>query len=141
MDWPEGAHGNTFGGNPIACSAALATLDLIGNGFMRNAVDMGQRALDALAEIEVRHPSIGDIRGKGLMIGVEFVTDRDTREPARRLRQRVVNNAFSHGLLLLGCGPSTVRIAPPLMINGSLIDEGIQILDASIAEAEADGLD
>jgi 4-aminobutyrate aminotransferase len=141
MDWPEGAHGNTFGGNPVACAAALATLDLIENGFMQNAAEMGGRAMDALSEIEVRHPSIGDIRGKGLMIGVEFVKDRQTREPARRLRERVVANAFHHGLLLLGCGASTIRIAPPLMISSSLLDEGVQILDASIAEAEADGLD
>lgn len=141
MDWPLGAHGNTFGGNPIACSAALATLDLVENGLMRNATEMGQRAFDALSEIEVRHPSIGEIRGKGLMIGVEFVKNRETREPATRLRERVVTIAFSHGLLLLGCGQSTIRLAPPLMINSSLLDEGLQILDASIAEAEADGLD
>jgi len=140
MDWPEGAHGNTFGGNPVACSAALATLDLIENGFMRNAAEMGQRAADALSEIEVRHPSIGDIRGKGLMIGIEFVKNRETREPANRLREKILAKAFSHGLLLLGCGKSTIRIAPPLMINTSLLDEGLQILDASIAEAEADGL-
>jgi len=141
MDWPEGAHGNTFGGNPLACSASIATIDLIEKGFMQNASEMGQRALDALAEIEVRHPSIGDIRGKGLMIGVEFVKNRETRDPAPRLRQRIVTKAFSHGLLLLGCGKSTIRIAPPLMIGSAMLDEGLQILDSSIAEAEAEGLD
>lgn len=141
MDWPTGAHGNTFGGNPVSCSAALATLDLIEGGMMQNAAEQGQYALDALAEIAARHPSIGQVRGKGLMIGVEFVSDRKAKTPARKLRDRIVHRAFTHGLLLLGCGESVIRLAPPLNIERPLLDEGLQVLEASISEAEAEGLD
>jgi 4-aminobutyrate aminotransferase len=141
MDWPTGAHGNTFGGNPVSCSAALVTLDLIQNGMMQNAAEMGHYMLDALSEIAVRHPSIGQVRGKGLMIGAEFVTDRKTKQPAKKLRDRIVHKAFSHGLLLLGCGESVVRFAPPLNITRDLIDEGLEAFEASVTEAEAEGLD
>jgi 4-aminobutyrate aminotransferase len=141
MDWPQGAHGNTFGGNPVACSAALATLDLVEETYMENAAEMGEYTLDALAEIQVRHPSLGEVRGKGLMIGMEFVTDRETRRPARKLRDRIVDKAFTHGLLLLGCGSSTVRIAPPLSVSREQVDEGLMILEASLTEAETEGLD
>jgi len=141
MDWPTGAHGNTFGGNPVSCSAALVTLDLIEHGMMQNAAEMGQYTLDALSEIAVRHPSIGQVRGKGLMIGVEFVTDRKSKQPAKKLRDRIVHKAFSHGLLLLGCGESVVRFAPPLNIPRELVDEGLEVFEASVAEAEAEGLD
>ncbi|HET7009301.1 MAG TPA: acetyl ornithine aminotransferase family protein [Anaerolineales bacterium] len=141
MDWPKGAHGNTYGGNPLACAASLATLDLIEKEMMANAADMGEYTLDALAEIQCRHPSVGHVRGKGLMIGLELVKNRETKEAAHDLRERVVDRAFSHGLLLLGCGDSTIRIAPPLSISRSQVDEGLQILEASLTEAEAEGLD
>jgi len=141
MDWPQGAHGNTFGGNPVACSAALATLDVIEESGLQNATELGEYTLDALAEIQARHPSLGEVRGKGLMIGMEFVTDRATRKPARKLRDRVVDKAFTHGLLLLGCGSSTVRLAPPLNLPREHLDEGLMILEASLTEAEAEGLD
>ena len=141
MDWPVGAHGNTFGGNPIACSAAVATLSLVGDGMMQNALEMGEFAMDALAEIQTRHKSIGQVRGKGLMIGVEFVADRQNKRPARKLRERIIQKAFSQGLLLLGCGESSIRVAPPLNIERNLLDEGLQIMQAAIAEAEAQGID
>jgi 4-aminobutyrate aminotransferase len=141
MDWPEGAHGNTFGGNPLACAAGLATLALIERGMMANAAEMGQRAMDALEEIRHRHPSIGQIRGKGLMIGIDFVSHQEKRTPAKKLRERIVEKAFTHGLISLPCGPSALRIAPPLNIDRKLIDEGIEILDSSIAEAEAEGIE
>jgi 4-aminobutyrate aminotransferase len=141
MDWPTGAHGNTFGGNPVSCSAALVTLDLIQNGMMQNAAEMGQYMLDALSEIAVRHPSIGQVRGKGFMIGAEFVTDKKSKTPAKKLRDRIVHRAFSHGLLLLGCGESVIRFAPPLNITRDLIDEGLEAFEASVSEAEAEGLD
>ena len=137
MDWPVGAHGNTYGGNPIACSAALATLDLVENGMMQNAAEMGEYALDALAEMETHHPSIGDVRGLGLMVGVEFIADQEDKRPAHDLRERIVEIAFSKGLLLLGSGVSTVRLAPPLSIEKNILDEGLQILEASIGEAES----
>jgi 4-aminobutyrate aminotransferase len=136
MTWPPGAHGNTFGGNPVACAAALATLRLVGEGGMENAAQIGEYILDALAELQARHPSIGNVRGKGLMIGVEFVKDRTTKEPAQELRNEVVHNAFHRGLLLLGCGTNVVRIAPALNISKELVDEGLEIFEEAITEAE-----
>lgn len=141
MDWPSGSHGNTYGGNPLACAAGMATLELIEERFMQNAAEVGEYTLDALAEIQSRHASIGDVRGKGLMIGVEFVKDRSTKTPAPRLRQAVVDNAFKHGLLLLGAGDSTVRLSPPLNITRPLMDEGLEALELSITEAENARLD
>jgi 4-aminobutyrate aminotransferase len=136
MDWPRGAHGNTFGGNPISCAAALATIDLIENEYMENAATVGQYANDALHEIMARHPSIGDVRGIGLMIGVEFVKDRKSKVPAEALTNRVVDLAFERGLILLSCGKSVIRIAPPLCITKKEIDEGMQIFDEAIGLAE-----
>jgi 4-aminobutyrate aminotransferase len=136
MDWPRGAHGNTYGGNPLACAAALKTIELIEREYMQNAVTVGQYTQDALHEIMARHPSIGDVRGMGLMIGVEFVKDRKSKVPADELRDKVVDYAFERGLLLLGCGSSVIRIAPPLCITKSEVDEGLRILEESIALAE-----
>ena len=141
MNWPSGAHGNTYGGNPVACASALATFELIENGMMQNAAEVGKYTMDALEELRVRHPSIGQVRGKGLMIGVEFVKDRNTREPAKALRKRVEQTAFRKGLLTIGCGNSTLRIAPALNITKQLIDEGLEIFDRAIQEAEQEGLD
>jgi 4-aminobutyrate aminotransferase len=136
MTWPPGAHGNTFGGNPIACAAALATIRLVEEGYMENAARMGEYILDALAEIQARHPAVGDVRGKGLMIGVEFVKDKASKEPAKALRDVVVHHAFQHGLLLLGCGTSVVRIAPALSISKELVDEGLAVFEEAITAAE-----
>jgi 4-aminobutyrate aminotransferase len=138
MDWPRGAHGNTYGGNPLACAAALKTIELIEREYMQNAVTVGQYAQDALHEIMARHPSIGDVRGLGLMIGVEFVKDRQSKLPADELRDKIVDHAFERGLLLLGCGSSVIRIAPPLNISKSEIDEGLLILEESITLAEGE---
>jgi 4-aminobutyrate aminotransferase len=136
MDWPRGAHGNTYGGNPLACAAALKTIELIEREYMQNAVTVGQYTQDALHEIMARHPSIGDVRGMGLMIGVEFVKDRKSKVPADELRDKVVDYAFERGLLLLGCGSSVIRIAPPLCITKSEVDEGLQVFEESVALAE-----
>ncbi len=136
MDWERGSHGNTFGGNPLACAAALATIDLIENEYLANAQEVGQYTLDALEEIQARHPSIGDVRGKGLMIGVEFVQDRQTKEPAKHLYERVVDLAFERGLLLLGCGKSVIRVAPALSITKPEIDEGLGIFEEAVTLAE-----
>ena len=134
--WPKGAHGNTYGGNPLACVASLETLRLIENGYMQNAKHVGSSCLDRLAEMQVRHPSIGAVRGMGLMIGIEFVMDRESREPAEKMRDAVVDKAFELGLLTLGCGTSTIRISPPLCITREEIDEGLAILDKAITFAE-----
>jgi 4-aminobutyrate aminotransferase len=136
VTWPKGSHGNTYGGNPIACSAALASIRLIKDQYMQNATDVGEYTLDALEEIKVRHPSIGDVRGIGLMIGVEFVEDKSTRKPAHALQKRVVDLAFEHGLLMLGCGRSTIRISPPLSVSRAEIDEGLTIFERAITLAE-----
>jgi len=136
MDWEKGSHGNTYGGNPIACAASLATIDLIENEYMENAATTGQYAIDALNEIMQRHPSIGDVRGKGLMIGVEFVNDRETKEPAKKLTERVIHLAFERGLLMLSCGHSIIRVAPPLSISKAEVDEGLGIFEEAIILAE-----
>ena len=136
MDWPRGAHGNTFGGNPLSCAAALATIDLIENEYMENAALVGQYAQDALHEIMARHPSVGDVRGIGLMIGVEFVKDRKTKVPADTLCNRVVELAFERGLILLSCGKSVIRIAPPLSVSTAEIDEGLKVFEEALTLAE-----
>ena len=141
MDWPTGVHGNTYGGNPIACNAGLATIDLIENGLMRNAAEVGEYTLDALIEIQMRHPSMGDVRGKGLMIGIEFVQDRTSKKRAKNLRDRIVYRSFEGGLMTFGAGENTLRISPPLTITRERIDESLIILENAISEAEAEGLD
>jgi 4-aminobutyrate aminotransferase len=138
MTWPRGSHGNTFGGNPLSCAAAIATIDLLENQYIDNAANVGQYALDVLHEIAVRHPHIGDVRGIGLMIGVEFVKDRKTKASDVAFRDKMVELAFERGLLLLGCGHSVVRIAPPLSISQSEMDEGLAIFEEAITLAEKD---
>lgn len=136
FQWEKGAHGNTYGGNPIACAAALATLELVGSDYMENATKVGQYAQQWLQEIMDEHPSIGDVRGKGLMIGVDFVKDRESREPHKKLRDEVVDLAFEYGLVMLGCGESTIRIAPPLNITQAEMEEALTIFDHAIGEIE-----
>ncbi len=140
MDWERGSHGNTYGGNPLACAAALKTIELLENGYLDNAAEVGQYTLDALHEIAVRHPSIGEVRGIGLMIGVEFIRDKKTKEPANELRDDVVHKAFERGLLLLGCSKSVIRIAPPLSITQKEIDEGLTIFEEALTLAEKENL-
>jgi len=136
MDWKAGAHGNTYGGNPVACAASLATIDLLENEYIENAASVGQYTLDVLNETRHRHPSIGDVRGKGLMIGVEFVKDQESKEPATELVDRLGDLAFERGLLLLSCGKSVIRIAPPLCITKDEINEGMQIFEEALTLAE-----
>ncbi len=140
MNWPKGAHGNTYGGNPIACAAALATIDLIQNGYLQNVAQMGDYMLKTLFDIQRRHPTIGDVRGKGLMIGVEFVEDPETKAYAEKLRDAVVENAFRRGLLLLGCGKSTIRLSPPLCVTRSEVDEAMEIFEEAITVSESETL-
>jgi 4-aminobutyrate aminotransferase len=140
MVWPKGSHGNTYRGNPISSAAALATLDLVEKKYMAKAAEVGTYTLDALAEIATRHRSIGQVRGIGLMIGLEFVKDQLTKEPAKTLRDAIVDRAFELGLLTLGCGRSTIRISPPLSISKAEIDEGLQIFEEAITYAEKEHL-
>ncbi len=136
MNWEAGTHGNTYGGNPISCAASLATIDLIEKEYLQNAKEVGEFALDALEEIKARHPSIGDVRGKGLMIGVEFVKDRETKEPDHDLTERVVDLGYERGLLMLSCGKSVIRIAPPLAITKSEMEAGLKIFEDALTAAE-----
>jgi len=135
--WKRGAHGNTFGGNPLCCAAALATLDLVEREYAGNAASVGEYFLGRLRDLQQRFPCIGDVRGKGLMIGMELVTDRASRTPARALCEAVLTRAFHHGLLLLSCGLSTVRFIPPLMINRGHVDEALELLAPALTEALA----
>lgn len=134
MNWTKGAHGNTFGGNPIACAAALATIELIESEYMTNSAEVGEYALNELKKIQTHQECIGDVRGMGLMIGVEFVKDRDSREPDQELRDRIIHLAFENGLLVLGCGKSSIRISPPLHISHTEMDEGLEIFEGAIAQ-------
>ncbi len=136
VTWPLGSHGNTYGGNPIACAAGLASIELIRDEYMKNATEVGAYTLDALSEIMARHSSIGQVRGLGLMIGVEFVKNRQTKDPFHDLRERIVTAAFERGLLTLGCGGSTIRICPPLSITQSEMDDGLAIFEEAITVAE-----
>lgn len=136
MTWTPGAHGNTYGGNPLACAAALATIDILEHGGIDNAARQGAYLLEALEEIAARHPAIGQVRGKGLMIGVEMVEDPVSKQPAAGLRNRVKQLAFEHGLLLIGCGTSTLRIIPPLIITRDEVDEGLAIFEHALTLAE-----
>ena len=136
MTLPTGAHGTTYGGNPVACAAANATLDVLTESGRQNAATQGAYMIDAVRQIAERHPSIGDVRGIGLMIGVEFVKDHNSREPDVKLRNRIEQIAFDHGLLLLGCGQSALRLIPPLTISRSEVDEGLAMLEYVIGLAE-----
>jgi 4-aminobutyrate aminotransferase len=134
--WESGSHGSTFGGNPVCCAAALATLDLVEGGLMANAARMGERLLARAAGLKEKHPCIGDVRGRGLMVGVEFVKDRMTREPAGELVHDLVQRAFRQGLLLLGAGKSTLRLAPPLVVDQNDVDTAMDMIDACLAELD-----
>jgi 4-aminobutyrate aminotransferase len=133
MTWESGSHGSTFGGNPVCVAAALATLDIVQES-LPHIKTMGERILKTLKEMQARHPVIGDIRGRGLMIGVEFVKNRETREPYPELIDRVTERAFQKGLLLLGCGKSAFRLAPPLVLSEYDVDTGLAILDECLRE-------
>ncbi|HWX68234.1 MAG TPA: acetyl ornithine aminotransferase family protein [Steroidobacteraceae bacterium] len=135
--WKRGAHGNTFGGNPLCCAAALATLDLVEREYAANAAAVGEYFMARLRDLKARYPVIGDVRGKGLMIGMELITDPTTKAPARALSDAVLTRAYHQGLLLLGCGLSTVRFIPPLMIGRAHVDEAMGMLEAALKEALA----
>jgi len=136
MNWPKGSHGNTYGGNPIACAASLATINAIQNGYMENARVTGTYTLEKLKEMQIRHSSIGEVRGIGFMIGIEFVKDQQSKKSDADIRDRVVNLAYEYGLLTLGCGKSVIRVSPPLCTNKEQIGEGLEILDYVISLAE-----
>ena len=134
MKWGPGAHGSTFGGNPVCCAAALATLDLVEGEFMANARIMGARLLAGAQRLSEKHRAIGEVRGLGLMIGIEFVKDRATREPYPELVAKLERLAFAKGLLLLGAGKSSLRLAPPLVVDEYDVDTALAIIDQCLVE-------
>jgi len=139
MKWNDGGHGSTFGGNPVSCVAALATLRLLRGGLIENAGRVGAQLLEKLRGLMSRHRLIGDVRGIGLMIGIEIVRDRDTREPAPSEQERIIRRAFERGLLTLPCGDSTIRLTPPLVCSDSDVDKAVSILDEVLTEIGSEG--
>ena len=137
MSWPPGSHGSTFGGNPVSCAAALATIDLLRGTLMANAATVGAHLMDGLRALAAKHPLIGDVRGKGLMIGVEFVRDRQTKERAVEERDRVVQAMFERGVLVLGAGKNAIRLCPPLVVTKAQADDVIRLLDEVLGEVAA----
>jgi 4-aminobutyrate aminotransferase len=129
MDWTPGAHASTFGGNPVAVAAALATISLIESALVANAARMGDYLLEGLRELARKHPLIGDVRGRGLMIGMELVRDREAREPAIDERDRFEQECFRRGLLVIGCGASSIRLSPALIIERDHCDYTLQVFD------------
>uniref|UniRef100_A0A7C4X9W1 Acetyl ornithine aminotransferase family protein n=1 Tax=candidate division WOR-3 bacterium TaxID=2052148 RepID=A0A7C4X9W1_UNCW3 len=132
MTWPPGAHASTFGGNPVSCAAALKTIELLENGLIENASRLGEIALKRLNELKEHYEFIGDVRGKGLMIGVELVSDRKSKNPIKDKRDAVIYEAFKQGLLLLGAGESVVRIIPALVISEEELQTGLDIFESAI---------
>ena len=136
MQWKTGSHGTTYGGNPVCVASALATLDLIEGGLMTNAEKMGKYIFSRIGDWPKKFRIVGDVRGKGLMIGTEIVRDQRTKEKAADLRDKVVENAFRRGLLTLGSGENSIRMSPPLLIDEEQADCAIGIMEESIREAE-----
>lgn len=138
MDWGPGSHASTFGGNPISCVAALETIDLLEESLMENAREVGGYLLARLRDLETRQHLIGDVRGIGLMVGMELVLDRETKEPASTIRDAVVQSCFHKGLLLLGCGQNTLRFCPPLVVTREQADCAVAIVEEALAEQNAE---
>lgn len=136
MDWVPGSHASTFGGNPISCQAALATIELLEEGLIENATKIGDYILKKLRDLQKQFELIGDVRGKGLMIGVELVKDRKTKAKAIEERNRVIHECFNKGLLILGCGENTVRLIPPLIITQNEADIALTILEEVLRKVD-----
>jgi 4-aminobutyrate aminotransferase len=137
MDWIPGSHASTFGGNPVCIAAALATLDVIETeGLLRNAQEVGEHMRKRMEAWPGQHRIVGDVRGRGLMIGVEIVKGQKTLEYGNSERDRIVESAFERGVLFLGCGPSTIRIAPPLVVTKDEADVAVDVLEEAIASVE-----
>jgi 4-aminobutyrate aminotransferase len=137
MTWPPGAHASTFGGNPVACAAALATIALLEESLIENAARMGRHLLDRMRDWPARFPHVGQVRGLGLMIGIEMVRDQSTRERAPEMRDRVIHLAFERGLLVLGAGENSIRLCPPLVITRDQCDFALDTLAECLTAAAA----
>ena len=135
MDWEAGSHASTFGGNPVSCRAALTTIELLEGGLVENARVRGEQLMAGLREMQKTIECMGDVRGLGLMVGVEMVKDRVTKERASGLRNDIITNAFKKGLLLLGCGENTMRFCPALTVSTEEIDTGLSIFEEAVRAA------
>jgi 4-aminobutyrate aminotransferase len=136
MDWKPGSHASTFGGNPVSIAAAIATLDVLEREGVANAAKVGNAIMQRLKEWPKKHPIVGEVRGRGLMIGIEIVKDQNSRDVASEWRNQIETLAFDRGLLILGCGETSIRLAPPLIVKQEEADIALDILEESIAEVE-----
>jgi 4-aminobutyrate aminotransferase len=134
MDWPSGSHASTFGGNPVSCRAALATLDLLEGGYTANAAQRGEQLRQGLVKLQRLHREIGDVRGLGLMVAMDIVQENDRETPDPALRDQLVQSAFRQGLLLLGAGESAIRFCPPLCVSADQVDTALRILGRVLAD-------
>lgn len=139
MNWKPGSHASTFGGNPVAIAAALATMDVLEREGIANAAKLGEAMMKRVKGWVNNYPIVGDVRGRGLMIGVEIVKDQASREVAPLLRDRIVDLAFERGLLILGCGETAFRLAPPLVVEQGEVDVALDILEECIEIAQLEG--
>jgi len=136
MDWVPGSHASTFGGNPVSIAAALATMDVLEREAIANAARVGAKMIERLNGWKQTHPLVGDVRGRGLMIGIELVKDKTTREPATALRNKVETLAFERGLMILGCGETSLRLCPPLIVSENEATVALDILEDALSEVE-----
>jgi 4-aminobutyrate aminotransferase len=132
MNWKPGSHGNTFSGNPVCCAAGIATFDLIQGGLMKNATTVGAYMTAEIKRMQKKYDIIGDVRGQGLMIGVEMVESKKTKTKSHDKMEAVIQMAFTKGLLMLGCGTNTLRICPPLVISKEEAKVGMEIMEQCI---------
>jgi 4-aminobutyrate aminotransferase len=136
MDWAPGSHASTFGGNPVCIAASLATMDVLEREGVSNAARVGEFILERVRGWKQSHPLVGDVRGRGLMIGIELVKDKMTREPAAELRNRIETLAFERGLIILGCGETSIRLCPPLIVSEQEATVALDILEEALTLAE-----
>jgi len=134
MTWPPGAHASTFGGNPVSCAAANATIALLKESLIANAADVGEYLIAGFRALQDKHPLIGDVRGKGLMIGIELVRDRTTKVRAIEERNALVQAMFRRGVLVLGAGKNAIRLAPPLVLTRAQADAVLSVMDEALGE-------
>jgi 4-aminobutyrate aminotransferase len=133
MDWKPGAHASTFGGNPVCIAAALKTIELLEGGLVKNSAEVGAYLKAGLEKLQKKYDCMGDVRGMGMMIGVEFVEDKASMKPAADLRDRIEVACFDRGLIILGCGNNAIRWSPPLILTRENVDVALEIFDEAIA--------
>jgi len=132
MTWPRGAHGSTYGGNPVSCAAGIATLKILQSGLVENAASRGQELRRGLESLQREFECFGDVRGLGLMQAVEIVKDRETKEPDKEMRDKLLERCFQSGLMLLSCGESTIRFCPPLIVDTAEIEVGLEVFGEAL---------